>query len=101
MLHMCLMDELRIALQLMKYILNHPYQFCDWWPPFLTCIFKANAVLLTELICITVVCISIAPMEVVYNFIALGIIADFDNYIFESFIEELKCLLEEKEGTEN
>jgi hypothetical protein len=33
-------------------------------------------------------------MAIVYNFIALGIIADFDNYIFESYQEKLKCLFE-------
>jgi hypothetical protein len=55
---------------------------------------KSTSVQFTEVICICVICVSIAPMAIVYNFIALGIIADFDNYIYESYIDSLKVVME-------
>jgi hypothetical protein len=81
-LHLALMDELRLGLNLMKYILNHSHEFQDWGSAFAVCVYKIVAVFVTELLCIFVVTISIAPMAIVYNFIALGILADFDDYIF-------------------
>ena len=97
LLHIGLMDEFRVGMNLMKYVLNHSYRFEEWGTAYCACLFKVVAIVTTEVVCILVVCISIAPMAIVYNFIALAIIADFDNYIFESYIEVLKCLFEVEE----
>ena len=53
---------------------------------------KTTQVQFVEFICIFVVSTALAPMAIVYNFIALGIIADFDNYIFESYTDGVKEL---------
>ena len=96
-LHLALMDEFKQGLNMMKYALNHPYKFGEnWWIPFVAGTLKQGATLTVEFICVMVCCISIAPMAIVYNFIALGIIADFDNYVFESYIDSLKVLATEE-----
>ena len=41
-----------------------------------------------------VVCISVAPIEIVFNFIALAIIADFDMYIYNSYSDCLKKMID-------
>ena len=51
--------------------------------------------MIVESVCLLVVCISEAPMAVLYNFIALGIVAEFDNVIYEALHNPLKELLEE------
>ena len=46
---------------------------------------------------IGVICTSIDPTELVFNFIALAIVAEFDNFIFESLKgETMKELVEKK-----
>jgi hypothetical protein len=89
------MDEVREGLNMMKYALNHHYMLYSWLVTFLTGFMKFPATLVVEIICLLTVCISLAPMAIVYNFIALGIIADFDSYIFESFFCGMKSLIEQ------
>jgi hypothetical protein len=97
-LHMALMPEFRLGLEMMKYALNHAYKFEEGRNiAFLVGFIKASIIIIVELICILVCCISIAPMAIVYNFISLAIIADFDDYIFESFTDCLKTLIEEND----
>lgn len=55
---------------------------------------QAIALLQTEIVCIFICAFSVAPIAIVENFIALGIIADFDNYIFESFVTPIKEIYE-------
>lgn len=93
-LHMALMDEIKRALDLMKYAINHHYRFRNWWLGYIAGAMQASAVFMTELVCCLICAMSVAPMAIVYNFIACGIIADFDNYIFESFTDPLKRLWE-------
>jgi hypothetical protein len=76
-LHMALMDDFKLSLDLMKFILNHPYKFEKPGSALAACFFKLNSIFFTEIICIMVVSISIAPMAIVFNFLSLGIIADF------------------------
>jgi hypothetical protein len=80
----------------MKYALNHAYEFDNWAVAYSAGFMKMFMCYNVELYCLLVICVSVAPMAIVYNFIALGIIADFDNYIFESYIDCFKTLLEDK-----
>jgi hypothetical protein len=54
---------------------------------------QASATIFVECISIIVICLQEAPMAIVFNFIALSVIADFVNYIYESFADCLKELI--------
>jgi hypothetical protein len=99
-LHAALMDECRMGLDLMKYALNHAYYFENPGVAYAAGFMKVTQVFVVEDICLFVICISVAPMAIVYNFIALGIIAEFDNYIFDSFVDCLGELIESEPGEE-
>ena len=79
------MDEFKHAIDKMKYAVNHSYRFQLWYVAFSSGLMQATALYFTEIVCCFVCAFSEAPVAIVENFIALGIIADFDNYIFESF----------------
>ena len=74
-LHLALMDEVRGGLDRMKYITNHQYRFEYPFTAFLLCLSEIIMQLVVEWVCILVCCISLAPMAIVFNFIALAIIA--------------------------
>ena len=96
-LHLSLIDEVSNGLNFMKYSLNHPYKFKSvalaWSAGFL----QFTSCLSVEISNIGVICTSIDPTELVFNFIALAIVAEFDNFIFESLKgETMKELVEKK-----
>ena len=52
---------------------------------------------MTETLNNAIILTSFAPLATVFNFIALAVIADFDNFVFESMSNEyFKKLLEEE-----
>lgn len=81
-LHMALMDEMKRALDLMKYVINHEYRFEFASIAFSSGLAEVIMTLAVETVCIMVVCTAEAPMGIVYNFLSLSIIGDFDNYIY-------------------
>ena len=54
--------------------------------------------LLTELVCIFIVVTSTDPELTIFNFVALNVITDFDNFCFDSLQSEILKKLLEKEG---
>ena len=96
-LHLALLDETNRGLEHMKYALNHSYDFEDyrmaWVYSFLQCLIT----ILVEFNNMMVILYSISPVAMGENFLALAIIADFDNFVFEAISHEpLKLLLEEE-----
>ena len=99
-LHLSLVDEVSTGIRNMKYAVNHPYKFESvffaWLSGFLQCI----SCLFVELANIGVICAANDTINIVFNFIALAIIAEFDNYVFGSMKNESFKLLCEKDFTE-
>ena len=99
-LHLSLVDEVNAGIINMKYAVNHPYKFESvffaWLAGFLQCI----SGLTVELANIGVICGANDTISIVFNFIALAIIAEFDNYVFGSMKNESFKLLCEKDFTE-
>lgn len=92
-LHLALLDEVRRSINNIKYSINHPYMFHSWPIAYMVGYMQASATILVESISIIVICLQEAPMAIVFNFIALSVIADFDDYIYESFADCLKELI--------
>jgi len=72
----------------MKYALNHPYKFVSWQVAFTTGFLQVIMVLLVEGINFVVIQASASVLDVVMNFLALAVIADFDNLFYSSLIGE-------------
>jgi len=87
-LHLSCVDEISAGLEMMKYAVNHPYKFENfsvaWMSGFLQCI----SCLSVEIANIGVICGANDTISIVFNFIALAIIAEFDNYVFNSMKNE-------------
>lgn len=84
----------------MKYIANHSYRFEYPYTGFLLCLSEIIMQLVVEWVCILVCCISLAPMAIVFNFIALALVADFDNLMFEALKFPLALLVHERSHEE-
>ena len=98
-LHISLMDETARCFVNMKYILNHSYRF-ERWPIAYSCaVMQLWSVVFVEMICIIVICLQFDPLDITFNFVALAVIADFDEMCFDSVEDCLKkiCPFEDEE----
>jgi len=94
-LHMSLMEEVNSALMNMKYVLNHDYMFKRARLAFTVCFLHFTSTLSTELCNIAIILTSQVPIDIVLNFIAIAIIAEFDNFVYSSMRNEyFKKLIE-------
>lgn len=65
---------------MIKYFNNHPDEFCHRVTPVLVGSMQLFVALFTELINILLICGQTTIMDSVMNFIALGVIAEVDNF---------------------
>jgi len=94
-LHMSLMEEVNSALINMKYVLNHDYMFQRPRLAFLVNFLHYMSTVSTEFCNIAIILTSLNPTDIVFNFIAIAIIAEFDNYVYSSMRNEyFKKLIE-------
>jgi hypothetical protein len=75
-------DELKQGLLFMKYATNHPRFFRSNGVAFISGLVQTCMVLLVESANIIVILAAPDVIEVVLNFIAIAIIADFDDFVF-------------------
>jgi len=96
-LHMSLIDEVTSGLSFMKYSVNHPYKFNNFLLPWSVGFMQFVSAIGVETSNIGVLCCALDPINLVFNFIALAIVAEFDNYVYESLKNEsIKVLVEKK-----
>ena len=85
----------------MKYACNHPYKFSNWKLAFATAWCHASIVFLIEIANILIICVAFYPIAIVFNFVAVAVITEFDNYVYDALRNEpLTKLLEESEINE-
>lgn len=79
----------------MKFATNHHYRFDRPLIAFLAGFFQATSIFAIELVNLTVILSASTYLEVVMNFMALAIIAEFDDKFYDALGEdELKDLIE-------
>ena len=66
----------------MKFSSNHPWKFDDYIEGYFVGLLQATVVLSVEMVNIAVLNTNHTIMDVLMNFLALVIIADFDDYFF-------------------
>ena len=81
-LHLYLMGELTAALERMKFVLNHGYKFASPNFAFANTVAQSTSILIVELCSLLIILSSEEALETVMNFIALAIIAAFDDYVY-------------------
>ena len=69
---------------MIKYFAYHRDLFDDTNHPFYISLMKLAGALMTEVVNILLICKQITIMDVVLNFIALEVIAQIDNFYFDS-----------------
>lgn len=96
-LHLSLVDEINHGLDMMKYACNHRYKFHRFWIAFVCGFLQTIGCMLIEMANIGVLNGANDTIDIVFNFIALAIIAEFDNYVFGSMKNEgLRELISEE-----
>ena len=81
-MHLSLVDEVTKGLQNFKFVLNHPYMFQSPTTACLTSFLQSFSVTCVEVANIEIILTSVTPTDIVYNFIALAIIAEFDDFVY-------------------
>ena len=83
-LHITLTDEIKQGFGCMKYALSHPYKFRSWKQAFWIGCAQLLIVIAVELVNLAILTTNHTIMDIIMNFLALVIIADFDDFFFQS-----------------
>lgn len=81
-LHMGLGGELQNGMKNMKLATNYDYRFENWRIAYLAGCMQASMVITVECVNFLAILTSFTVLDVVMNFMALAIIADFDNLFY-------------------
>ena len=81
-LHLSLVDEVTKGLQNFKFALNHSYLFQSSVTAAIIGFLQSTIVLLVEVVNIEIILTSLTPTDIVYNLIALAVIAEFDDFVY-------------------
>lgn len=96
-LHLSLLEEVTTGLNNMKFVLNHQYLFQNYIQAWAVGFLQSLIVMAIELVNIEIILTSQTPVDVVYNFISLAIIAEFDDFVFSALRNEpMKLLIKEE-----
>ena len=87
-LHLSLIDEVMNGLSNMKFALNHRYVFKSWLSAWTVGFLQTVIVILVEVVNIEIILTSTDPLNIVYNFISIAIIAEFDDFVFSALRNE-------------
>ena len=67
---------------MMKYALNHPWKFRDWRAAFSVGLSQTIVVMSVEFVNLLILQTNGTIMDIIMNFLALVVIAEFDDYFF-------------------
>lgn len=86
--HFYLQARLKQGLDIMKFVANHSYRFETPLLAFTVGLMQSSQIIFNELISFLVLVFSADTLEIIRNFFALVVIADFENYLYYSLSEE-------------
>jgi len=81
-LHISLQDETKQGLSMMKYALNHPWKFRDYKSAYYVGFSQLFVVMSVEAVNLLILQTNETIIETIMNFLALVVIAEFDDYFF-------------------
>jgi hypothetical protein len=83
-LHMFMRPEWVSGLNNMKLVINHPYRFSNQVEPFVIGLLQVVAAAMIEAANVLQLITNTEVIEVVMNFMALAILAEFDDFFFSA-----------------
>ena len=83
-MHITLIGEFEQGMKMMKFANNHWWLFRTWWLAFLVGFVQAFVIISVESINMLTLITNNTIMDIIMNFLALVIIADFDNYFIST-----------------
>lgn len=81
-------DEVAKGLELMKYAVNHKASFLKYIDAFCMGLLQSTLTFGVESVSLFIILQSQTTQDIVFNFIAVAVIADFDNFVFNSLRNE-------------
>ena len=101
-LHIYMHPEIEQSFQLQKYALNHTWKFTDWGFAFAVGLMQMLVTLSVELVNVVILNTNHSIMDIIMNFLALVIIAEFDDYLVVTIEKHLplRKLMNDKEDNE-
>ena len=99
-LHISQSDEVEVSFKIMKYSINHPWKFTHWWGAFNVGLFQFCVLVMVEFVSLMVLLLQDSVLDVLMNFLALTIITEFDDYLFQTLYKDpISDLIKEGEAT--
>lgn len=83
-LHIYLSGELQNGMDMMKYSVNHEWKFEDYKIAFLVGFLQSINVLIVECVNFAALLTNFTIIDVIMNFLALVVIAEFDEYFYDA-----------------
>ena len=83
-LHVSLSGEMKQGLINMKYAVNHSWKFVDYKIAWLLGFMQAFNVLVVEFVNFSALLTNFTIIDIIMNFLALVVIAEFDEYFFSA-----------------
>ena len=83
-LHVSLSGELTQGMTMMKYAVNHHWKFVDYRMAYFTGFLQTSVVVAVELVNFVALITNTTVLDIVMNFLALVVIADFDDFFFSA-----------------
>ena len=94
-LHLSISDGVVGSLERMKYTLNHTYKFYAPVRAFFITLLEFSITIMVEICNIAIILAQTNPIDIVLNFIAIAIIAQFDEFIYAALRNEMCKLMVE------
>ena len=91
-LHITRAGELNQGLNFMKYALNHPWKFNNWFNAFFIGFLQMIVLISVEAVNLGILLSNQTIIDTIMNFLALVIISDFDDYFFFTVSNEKPSL---------
>ena len=99
-LHVAMKDEADLGFKIMKYSINHPWKFDNWWSAFMVGFYQFTILVMVEFVSMMVLLLQQSVLDVLMNFLALTVLTEFDDYLFLSLQSEpVSELIKEGEVT--
>jgi hypothetical protein len=92
-----MVDAVTAGLEMMKFACNHTYKFHSYPIAYSAAFLQVISTISVEVASLGVICAGSDVISIIFNFIALAILAEFDNYVYSSLKNESFKELIEKE----
>ena len=87
-LHLIIDKDIKQGLRLMKYALNHPWKFTMWPDACFVGLFQLSLAVVVEIFSMLILLSAWSYLAAVKDFVAVIVINDFDNMIFDYFQDD-------------